>query len=109
MATYVTTLDSLNLTATEQELQQFEREARAIPAARRDEALRCWLIAKRIGAQYHLNINWQQLGGKGDAQIVAMLDARVAQHQRSAGARALKRRYGEDAAADIIRKHRGGR
>jgi hypothetical protein len=111
MATYVTTeiLAALDLTATEREMQQFARDAQFVPAARRDEALRCWLIARRIGAEWHLNIQWQALGGKNDAEIAAILDARVRQHQQSAGARALKRKYGEDAAADIIRSKRGQR
>lgn len=109
MATYITTLEDLDLTATEREMQQFSRDAAMVPAARREEALRCWLIAKRVGAQYHLNIQWQALGGKTDAQIVALLDGRVRQHQQSAGARALKSKYGEDVAADIIRNKKAGR
>lgn len=106
MATYITTLDTLDLTATEREREQFDRDARGVPASRRDEALRCWLIAKRVGAQYHINVNWQQLGGKSDAQIVALLDARIGQHKRCAGGKAaqkaLEAKYGIETADRII-------
>jgi hypothetical protein len=113
MATYITTLDSLDLTATEQEQQWFERDARMIPASRRDEALRCWLIARRISAQFHINPNWQAWGGKSDAQIVEMLNQKIGQQKRSAGGKAAKKaleaKYGIEAADRIIASKKAGR
>lgn len=113
MATYITpeTLATLDLTPGPYDENDFDRDTQylGIPAARRAEAFRCWLIAKRVGAMYHLNIQWQALGGKSDAQIAEILNARVAQHQRSAGARELKRKYGQEAARRIINKHRASR
>lgn len=113
MTTYITSLDTFDLTATEREMEQFERDARAVPASRRDEALRCWLIGKRTGAQEHININWQQLGGKSDAQIVALLNDRIGQHRRSAGGKAaqkaLEKKYGIETADRIIANKKAGR
>lgn len=112
MTTYITTetLTTIDLTDTNmsrRDIENRESALRFVPEARRDEALRCYMIAYRIGAMYHLNINWQQLGGMNDARMAETLNARVAQHQRSAGARALKSKYGEETAKNIINKHRG--
>lgn len=113
MTTYITTLETLDLTATEQEQQWFERDARSIPANRRDEALRCWLIARRISFQFHINANWQAWGGKSDAQIVELLNQRIGQQKRSAGGKAAKKaleaKYGIEAADRIIADKKAGR
>lgn len=110
MATYITaeTLTAIDLTDTNmsrRDLENRESALRAVPESRRDEAHRCYMIAYRIGGQYHLNINWQLLGGKSDAQMVEILDARVAQHQRSRGAKALANKCGVETARKITGKN----
>lgn len=113
MATYITTLETFNLIATDNELVQFERDARGVPANRRDEALRCWLIARRVSFQCGINANWQQLGSKSDAQIIELLNQKIGQQKRSAGGKAAKKtlvaKYGSDAADRIIADKKAGR
>jgi hypothetical protein len=107
------TIAALNLSLNEREAQQFAQLARGVPADRMDEARRCYAIALRISFSYPVNINWQQLGGKTDEQIAALVDARVAQAKRSAGGKAAKRaleqKYGHEAAERIISEKKGGR
>lgn len=113
MAAYITTLEAFDLNATEQERQQFERDARGVAANRRDEALRCWIIARRVSFQCGINANWQQLGGKSDAQIVELLNQKIGQQKRSAGGKAAKKaleaKYGIEAADRIIADKKAGR
>lgn len=113
MTVYITTLETLDLTATEQERQLFERDVCGIPADRRDEALRCWLIARRISCQFRINPNWQAWGGKSDAQIVEMLNQKIGQQKRSAGGKAAKKalevKYGIEAADRIIAAKKASR
>ena len=110
---YITTLEIFDLNATDQEQAQFDRDARGIPVNRRDAALRCWLIARRIGFLFHINANWKVWGGKSDAQIVEMLNQQIGQQKRSAGGKAAKKaleaRYGIEAAGRIIASKKVGR
>lgn len=113
--TYITTetIAALNLELNEREAAQFAAATRGVPAGRMDEARRCYAIALRIGFQFPVNINWQQLGGKSDEQIAALIDAKVSQAKRSAGGKAgkaaLEARYGIDAADRIVSRAKGRR
>ena len=115
MTTYVTTetITGLSLELTEREAAWFAQDARSVPAGRLDEARRCWTIARRLGAQFSVNVDWRALGGKSDAQIAAFVDGKVAQHKRSAGGKAgkkaLEAKYGPEAADRIIASKRADR
>ncbi len=58
---------------------------------------------------HDVNLNAEALWGKSHEDIIAEAERKAAKFRRSAGYRALKSKYGEDAAKRIINKHSGGR
>ena len=79
-----------------------------------DQVIRCKAICK--GAMYfyvnpkgaaYLNLTASDIYGKTDDEIQAIIDRKVAINKRSAGARALSRKYGQEVAERIIEKHTG--
>lgn len=107
MTTYYTSIEAMDLTATDADVRAFEEVSARIPEDRRAEAMRAFMIATVAGRTYHCSVRWEALGGKSDAEILETVNATVTRHMARNGVRALKDKYGEEAAARIVKAKSG--
>jgi len=80
-----------------------------------EQVIRCKAICKaaaahytdKSGQSYVFSLSVSDLYGKTDEEILALIERKVAAKKRSAGARVLSKKYGQEGAERIIRRKAG--
>lgn len=78
-----------------------------------DECIRCKAICKaamahhNVNGKVYLSLTVSDIYGKSDEQIQAIIDRKVGMNKKSAGARAVSKKYGKENAERIIKGKTG--
>jgi len=74
-----------------------------------DQVLQAMGLARAIreASQFAVDPHYTDVIGKPTAEIQAWFDQKLSRHNRSAGARALSRKYGKNSAERIIQQNTG--
>ncbi len=66
-------------------------------------------LVDEVAAEYGVQLSADRLFGKSHEEIIAAAEVKIRRRKRSAGARALSRKYGKTAAENIIARKTGRR